>query len=156
MSLKHSTFTVVGFDAVGGVISSTLIVCSTSSVLPEQSVTRYVLVTTTLAPSHVAVLYSTLFRSTTGAPSQLSASSVTTNTFGAGMSLKHSTFTVVGFDAVGGVISSTLIVCSTSSVLPEQSVTDRKSVVKGMTLSHVAVVTSSPIKLTTGAPSQLS
>src|SRR5688500_19216571 len=145
MSLKHSTFTVVGFDAVGGVISSTLIVCSTSSVLPEQSVTRYVLVTTTVAPSHVAVVTSSPIWLTTCAPAPLSASSVTTNTFGAGMSLKHSTFTVVGFDAVGGVISSTLIVCSTSSVLPEQSVTRYVLVTTTVAPSHVAVVTSSPI-----------
>src|SRR5687767_15928817 len=113
--------------------------------MPEQSVTQYLLVSTTVTPSHVAVITSPPIHLTPPTSSQLSASSVTTNTFGAGMSLKHSTFTVVGFDAVGGVISSTLIVCSFPTRLSSDLVTRYVLVTTTVAPSHVAVVTSSPI-----------
>jgi len=45
-SSKHSTVTGFGLLAVGLVLSSTVIVCSTSVELPAQSVILYVLVIT--------------------------------------------------------------------------------------------------------------
>ena len=74
--------------------------------LPAQSVTLYVLVTTSSAPSHNALVTSSLIHVTVKSPSQLSASSVTTVTSGAGTSLKHSTPISLGLLAVGGVTSS--------------------------------------------------
>ena len=49
-------------------------------------------------------------KATIGAAVQLSASSVTTSTSADGTSPIHSTFTAVGFDAVGNVMSLTVIV----------------------------------------------
>src|SRR6185295_9477249 len=92
ISLKHSTFCATGLLAVGLVTSSTLMVWYTLIEFPEQSVTLYVLVTVTVAPSQLALVISSLTNATVGAPSQLSASSVTTAIFGATISLKHSTF----------------------------------------------------------------
>ena len=53
----------------------------------------------------------------------MSASSITTSGFDAGTSPIHCTVTPAGFEAVGLVVSSTIIVCVTLIVLPQSSVT---------------------------------
>ena len=61
---------------------------------------------------------------TTGAAVQLSASSATTLTLGAGSGILHpATFIGSGFDAVGGISSPTLISCVTNDWFPHASVT---------------------------------
>ena len=94
-----------GFDAVGGVTSSTVIVWVTFIVLPQSSVTLYVLVITSgqVLPSETSDT-----KATTGVP-WLSASSVIIVTSGTGISAVHSTETAEGFDAVGkiGSVSNT-------------------------------------------------
>ena len=74
-------------------------------------------------PSQSKLVISSSTKVTVRSPftSQLSASSVTTVTSGAGISLKHSTSIEAGLDAVGSVVSAILNVCVTSVVLPEQS-----------------------------------
>jgi hypothetical protein len=64
-----------------------------------------------------------LTKATTGLTVQLSASSVTTVTSGAGTLAAHSTLIGNGLLAVGGVISFIVIVCVTFIELPQSSVT---------------------------------
>ena len=75
--------------------------------LPQSSVTLYVLVITSgqLLPSETSDT-----NATNGVAVQLSASSVTDVISFAGTSPIHSTFIADGFEAVGGVTSSTVIV----------------------------------------------
>jgi hypothetical protein len=86
--------------------------------LPHSSVTLYVLVITSgqVLPSDTS-----LTNATTGAAVQLSASSVTTVTSGAGA--EHSTLIGAGLLAVGGVTSFIVMVCVTLIELPHSSVT---------------------------------
>ena len=116
----HSTFIADGFEAVGGVTSSTVIVWVTLIELPQSSVTLYVLVITSgqLLPSETSDT-----NATNGVAVQLSASSVTDVISFAGTSPIHSTFIADGFEAVGGVTSSTVIVWVTLIELPQSSVT---------------------------------
>ena len=113
-------FNVGGFDAVGGVTSSTVIVWVTLIELPQSSVTLYVLVITSgqVLPSETSDT-----NATNGVAVQLSASSVTDVISFAGTSPIHSTFIADGFEAVGGVTSSTVIVWVTLIELPQSSVT---------------------------------
>ena len=60
---------------------------------------------------------------TTGNAVQLSAASVTTDISATGTSPTHSTSIPPGFDAVGGVMSLTVIVWVTFIELPQSSVT---------------------------------
>jgi hypothetical protein len=75
--------------------------------LPQSSVTLYVLV---IVSGQVLPSLTSLTKATTGFKVQLSASSVTTATFGAGTEALHSTLIGAGLLAVGGVISSIVIV----------------------------------------------
>ena len=103
----HSTFIADGFEAVGKVVSSIVMVWVTLIELPQSSVTLYVLVITSgqLLPSETSDT-----NATNGVAVQLSASSVTDVISFAGTSPIHSTFIADGFEAVGGVTSSTVIV----------------------------------------------
>ncbi len=116
----HSTFIADGFEAVGGVTSSTVIVWVTLIELPQSSVTLYVLVITSgqLLPSETSDT-----NATNGVAVQLSASSVTDVISFAGTSPIHSTFIADGFEAVGKVVSSIVMVWVTLIELPQSSVT---------------------------------
>ena len=117
----HSTFIADGFEAVGkGVTSIYVMVWVTLIELPQSSVTLYVLVITSgqLLPSETSDT-----NATNGVAVQLSASSVTDVISFAGTSPIHSTFIADGFEAVGGVTSSTVIVWVTLIELPQSSVT---------------------------------
>ena len=110
ISLKHCIVTGAGLLAVGSIVSSTVIVWVTSMLFIAQSVTLYLLVTTTGAPSQTALVTSSLTKATVTAPSQLSSASVTTLISAAGISLKHCIVTGAGLLAVGSIVSSTVIV----------------------------------------------
>ena len=88
--------------------------------LPQESVTLYVLVITS---GQEFPSLTSLTNATVGVP-QLSASSVTTLMSTAGTSSIHSTFTATGLLAVGSVISLTVIVCVTLMEFPQLSVTE--------------------------------
>src|SRR4030065_379262 len=123
-SAMHCTFTGAGLDAVGLVLSTAVIVCVTLMLLPQSSVTLYVLVTMYGLAVHPAPpLFTSLTKATVGVASQLSASSVTTMISGAGPSAMHCTFTGAGLLAVGLVLSTAVIVCVTLMLLPQSSVT---------------------------------
>src|SRR5688572_10869218 len=105
-SAIHSTVTSAGAVAVGGVVSSTVMVCVTVIAFPKASVTLYVRVMISgQVPDDTS-----LTCATTIGPTQLSASSVIAFTSGAGTSAIHSTVTSAGAVAVGGVVSSTVMV----------------------------------------------
>src|SRR4030042_1577193 len=123
-SAMHCTFTGAGLLAVGLVLSIAVIVCVTLMLLPQSSVTLYVLVTMYGLAVHPAPpLFTSLTKATVGVASQLSASSVTTVISGAGTSAMHCTFMGAGLLAVGLVLSTAVIVCVTLMLLPQSSVT---------------------------------
>ena len=110
------TVVVAGSLAVGGVVSSTIIVCETVAVLPQASVYVHVLVIVSgqLFPSDTSVPV------TVPAPSQLSVQPRSTI---AGTSPTHSTVTSAGNPVItGAVLSSTVIVCVAVATLPQASV----------------------------------
>ncbi len=109
-----------GFDAVGGVMSLTVIVCVTFVELPQSSVTLYVrvIISGQVFPSELSEINEIV-----GIVVQLSAASVTTEMSATGISSTHSTFTPAKFEAVGGVMSLTVIVCVTIISLPQSSAT---------------------------------
>ena len=119
-SPTHSTVSPVGFEAVGGVISLTVMVWVTFIELPQSSVTLYVRV---MVSGQVFPSDTSSTKETTGETVQLSAASVTTEISAAGTSLIHSTVIPAGFEAVGGVISLTIMVWVTFIELPQSSVT---------------------------------
>ena len=116
----HSTVSPAGFEAVGGVMSLTVMVWVTFIELPQSSDTLYVrvMVSGQVFPSEASETNETI-----GIAVQLSAASVTTETSAAGTSLTHSTVSPIGFEAVGGVISLTVMVWVTFIELPQSSVT---------------------------------
>ena len=61
---------------------------------------------------------------TTGLVVQLSVSSITTVGSAVGTSPIHPTVTGAGLEAVGSMVSSTVIVCVTFIVFPQSSVTE--------------------------------
>ena len=106
----HCTDVGAGLLAVGGVLSIAVIVWVTLTVLPQASVTRYILVAINgLAGQPVPPLFVLLNRVTVGVL-LLSASSMTTNGSGAGTLATHCTDVGAGLLAVGGVVSVILIV----------------------------------------------
>ena len=117
-SPTHSTVSPIGFEAVGGVISLTVMVWVTFIELPQSSVTLYVrvMVSGQVFPSEASETNETI-----GIAVQLSAASVTTETSAAGTSLIQSTVIPAGFEAVGGVISLTVMVWVTFIELPQSS-----------------------------------
>ena len=141
----HSTFIADGFEAVGGVTSSTVIVWVTLIELPQSSVTLYVLVITSgqLLPSETSDT-----NATNGVTVQLSASSVTDVISFAGTSPIHSTFIADGFEAVGKVVSSIVMVWVTLIELPQSSVTLYVLVI---TSGQLLPSETSETKATTGA-----
>ena len=150
ISAVHSTCIADGFEAVGGVTSSTVIVWVTFIVLPQSSVTLYVLVITSgqVLPSETSET-----KATTGLTVQLSKASVTAVMSDAGISAVHSTAIADGFEAVGGVTSSTVIVWVTFIVLPQSSVTLYVLVI---TSGQVLPSETSETNATTGLTVQLS
>jgi hypothetical protein len=109
-----------GFDAVGGVMSFTVIVCETLVEFPQSSVMLYirVIISGQEFPSEASER-----KETVGIAVQLSAASVTTEASAVGISPTHSTVTPIGLEAVGGVRSLTVIVCVTFVAFPQSSVT---------------------------------
>ena len=71
---------------------------------------------------HGPPVVDSLTKATVTTPGQLSVSSITTFTSTRGTSSTHSTETGAGLDAVGGVVSSTLITCVAVATLPQASV----------------------------------
>ena len=110
-SAEHCTVTFAGAVPVGAMSSFTMMVWVTSMKLPQSSVTLYVLVMVSgqVFPSDTSPWWVTV-----GLAVQLSASSVTTVTSTAGTSPIHSTFTATGLEAVGLVMSLTVMVWVTN------------------------------------------
>ena len=108
--------------SLAGVVKSGMsmvIDCVTKTEFPQSSEMLYVLI---IVPSHEIELGTSLTNATIGLTVQLSASSVTTVISAAGTSPIHSTVTGAGLEAVGLVVSSTVIVWVTVIVFPQSSV----------------------------------
>src|SRR5437763_16102541 len=114
----------VGLLAVGFVLSITLIVCVTFTFFPYTTLFRSVRVTMYGSRGQPAPpLFTSPANVTLGTAVQLSASSVTTLTSGAGSFAMHWKDNGVGLLAVGFVLSITVIVCVTLMLLPHASAT---------------------------------
>ena len=107
----------------GAVLSIAVIVCVTLTVLPQASVTRYILVAMYGLAVHPDPPLFVLLNKVTVGVLQLSASLMTTSGSGAGISAMHCTDVGAGLLAVGGVLSIAVIVWVTLTVLPQASVT---------------------------------
>ena len=112
-----------GLLAVGSCVSTVRIrFCTTLMLLPQSSVTLYVLTVVSVHPTNEGV--PSLTHATVGVP-QLSASSVTTEISGAGNApLQPVRLISAGLLAVGSCVSTVRIrFCTTLMLLPQSSVT---------------------------------
>jgi hypothetical protein len=104
-------------DIVGGVTSSTLIVCVAVVLLPQSSVAVHVLVIEN-EPAHAPGVVTSLKESSTSA----SQRSVAVGVVHEGVASQLIVEGAGSVDIVGGATSSTLIVCVAVVLLPQSSV----------------------------------
>src|SRR5690606_267186 len=107
---SHSTVTLAGQVITGGVVSSTVIVCMQSLALPQSSTAVHIRSIVYVSGHEPGMVVSEYVMSVTGSV-QLSVAVASPKTLGS-ISSSHSTVTLAGQVITGGVISSTVIVCT--------------------------------------------
>jgi hypothetical protein len=116
-------------DMDGVVLSSTFMICTAGVLLPQASVTRYVLVTTIgQVPVEASELVTSRFSSVVHASLIIKprlSREATVFTGGVASEAKHPSTVVIAIVPVitAGVLSSTFIICTAGVLLPQASVT---------------------------------
>src|SRR5690606_40188283 len=116
---SHSTVTLAGQVITGGVVSSTVIVCTQSLALPQLSTAVHVRSMVYVSGHEPGMVVSEYVISVIGSV-QLSVAVASPRDTGKVLS-SHSTVTLAGQVITGGVVSSTVIVCTQSLALPQSS-----------------------------------
>ena len=123
VSSSHSIVKSIGQVITGGVVSSTLIVCTQVLKLPQASVALHVLEIVYIycgQPTVPCVLTSLKVMTTSSGAEQLSIPVAIPVLFGE-VSSSHSIVVFAAQIIVGGVVSSTVIICVQTAVFPQGS-----------------------------------